>query len=373
MNRTTLLVFVGLALGACDGRSATDAPTLRQALDAGPDAMLNEVPVPLADTVSVDEDGSTEIDVLANDSDPDGDPLTIYLVDAPTDGTLTAVGDAFVYEPRANFNGTDTFRYGVLDGHGGEANALVDITVNPVNDPPAFTSPTPPELATLRVTAGELLEFRIAATDVDDDLLTFGFEPLGAASEPTIDAGALSWTPGPSDVGMHTLTIWVDDGTVRGARDLTLDVSEPPDQPCGQYRCGGDEVCFEESCYSACQSEADCEGSKLCVDGRCVAEPCQGVVCVDPETCIDGFCQQPCLTHDECGAGERCLGMRCLEVLNDCGGDGCCGDGACDAGTGPKFESNGCGCTVAGRSRFALWSLAFAALCVVAARRLRLT
>ena len=55
--------------------------------------------------------------VLANDTDPDGDPLTAVLVTGPSHGTLTLnANGSFTYTPAANFTGTDSFTYRASDG-----------------------------------------------------------------------------------------------------------------------------------------------------------------------------------------------------------------------------------------------------------------
>jgi hypothetical protein len=68
--------------------------------------------------------------VLANDSDPDGDPLTAGMPTAPAHGTLNLSSDgSFTYKPTAGFSGTDTFTYMAHDGTGGMVTAGVTITV----------------------------------------------------------------------------------------------------------------------------------------------------------------------------------------------------------------------------------------------------
>src|SRR5439155_128949 len=55
--------------------------------------------------------------VLANDTDPDGDPKTAVLVSSPSHGTLTLNADgSFTYTPAANYNGPDSFTYKANDG-----------------------------------------------------------------------------------------------------------------------------------------------------------------------------------------------------------------------------------------------------------------
>jgi hypothetical protein len=67
--------------------------------------------------------------VLANDSDPEGDPLTAQLVGAPALGTVTFAADgSFVYDPRPPNQGVDTFTYRVSDGVSWSAPATVTVT-----------------------------------------------------------------------------------------------------------------------------------------------------------------------------------------------------------------------------------------------------
>ncbi|PVV24906.1 MAG: hypothetical protein B6D78_00935 [gamma proteobacterium symbiont of Ctena orbiculata] len=82
--------------------------------------------------------------MLPNDSDPDGDTLTITSVTQGTNGTVTIdpVTGNPVYTPDADFNGTDTFTYTIDDGNGGTDTATVTVTVNEVNDLPEITPAT---------------------------------------------------------------------------------------------------------------------------------------------------------------------------------------------------------------------------------------
>ncbi len=94
---------------------------------------VNDAPVAVDDSATVNEDSTVLIDVLANDSDIDGDTLSITGYTQGAKGAVAQEGDSLRYTPNANFNGSDSFMYEISDGNGGVAIATVNITVNPVN------------------------------------------------------------------------------------------------------------------------------------------------------------------------------------------------------------------------------------------------
>ncbi|MGB0135250.1 Ig-like domain-containing protein, partial [Dokdonella sp.] len=112
----------------------------------GPRVYLNGMPVAANDAATVDFDSiGNLINVLANDSDPDGDPLTISSVTAPMNGTAQIVGDQVSYTPTTGYSGPDSFSYTVTDDSGGTATATVSITVNTAeesNQPPVAVDDT---------------------------------------------------------------------------------------------------------------------------------------------------------------------------------------------------------------------------------------
>jgi len=72
-----------------------------------------------------------DIPVLANDRDPDGDPLTVTAVTTPSSGTVTINADGTLhYTPAPGYVGTVTFTYTISDGHGGTATATVTVMVD---------------------------------------------------------------------------------------------------------------------------------------------------------------------------------------------------------------------------------------------------
>ncbi len=108
---------------------------------------LNNAPVAQNDLVTTDEDVPVLIDVLANDSDPDGNPLIINSFTLPAAGMLSLTPENKLrYAPQTHFAGPDTFHYTISDGFGGIATAEVFISVNPINDLPVI-SPRLPDVA----------------------------------------------------------------------------------------------------------------------------------------------------------------------------------------------------------------------------------
>ena len=81
---------------------------------------VNDAPAAADDAYSTTEDTPLTVaapGVLANDTDPDGDPLTAVLVTGPSHGTLTLnANGSFTYTPAANYNGPDSFTYRASDG-----------------------------------------------------------------------------------------------------------------------------------------------------------------------------------------------------------------------------------------------------------------
>ncbi|RKS42742.1 gliding motility-associated-like protein, partial [Gillisia mitskevichiae] len=106
-------------------------------------------PIAVDDTASTNEDTSVVIPVLNNDSDPEGDPLTIINTTTPSNGIVVINEDGTItYTPNSDYNGEDSFEYTISDGNGGTDTAIVIITVNPVDDSP----PAPPTTSIIQPT-----------------------------------------------------------------------------------------------------------------------------------------------------------------------------------------------------------------------------
>ena len=145
----------------CDDGTPTECDTatvtITVSANLGPDAV--------DDTATVDEDsGPVTIDVLDNDSDPEGGSLTVTSAGPPSNGSVTINPDGSIdYTPDPDFSGIDTFTYTVCDDAGNCSIATVTVTVNEVNDAPRARNDSG------RVQEGRTITVGVMANDSDSD------------------------------------------------------------------------------------------------------------------------------------------------------------------------------------------------------------
>lgn len=185
--------------------------------------------------------------IAANDTDPDGDILSVELVDPPAVGVLSLAQDGtFTYRPPADFNGEVTFTYRVNDGVLNSNNiGTVTITVAEVNDPPiaADDSLTVNEDEVLTIDEATLLANDVPGANANESSQTLTVTSVDSISQNggtlQLVNGQVIYTPpsnysGP-DQFVYTVT---DNGTTDGAAaplsasatvSLTvLDLNDPP-------------------------------------------------------------------------------------------------------------------------------------------------
>ncbi len=92
------------------------------------------------DTGSMNEDGSVTLSVLSNDTDPDGDTLSVIAAFALYGNAVVNTNGTVTYTPYGDWNGTDTITYIVSDGYGQFALGTATVTVAPVNDAPTINT-----------------------------------------------------------------------------------------------------------------------------------------------------------------------------------------------------------------------------------------
>ena len=208
-----------LTLMITDGNSC-DA-TCMQVVNINP---INDPPVADNDTTSTNEDTPVTLNILLDDTDPDGDLNgdSIRVITYFMHGDTSMVGDSMItYVPNLNFYGTDSLQYEVCDTSSLGSlcdTAWVFITVNPVNDPPVAmddATSTPEDTPVM-----------VNVTTNDDDPL----DPLGNIDPTTVDTimggspvngtividpltGVITYTPDPGYNGLDSLEYVVcDDG-----------------------------------------------------------------------------------------------------------------------------------------------------------------
>ena len=150
------------------------------------------------------------IDVLANDSDADGDSLTITSITPPSNGTASIVNGQVIYTPATGFVGTDTFTYTISDGNGHTTTATVSVVVSaatgnntaPVAQDDNATSNG--SAVTINVTNND--------TDPDQDTLTLVSVTQPSNGSAIINNGQVVFTPNPGFVGTDTFTYTISDG-----------------------------------------------------------------------------------------------------------------------------------------------------------------
>ncbi|HEY6817505.1 MAG TPA: putative Ig domain-containing protein [Croceibacterium sp.] len=200
-----LLSFDLIGQGALDSVVMVDDVTFGGA--------FNSPPVARNDDVTVAEDGSVAIDLLANDTDVDGDPLAVTILTGPATGTLTAPvtpGGAWTFTPDADFSGTTSFTYSISDNLNPPATATVTITVSPVNDLPTLAP-----VASSSRSQGEAVSIALTASDVEDALAGLTFSLVSGPAGATVSAdGVFTWTAAGNGAQPVTVRVTDSDGGV---------------------------------------------------------------------------------------------------------------------------------------------------------------
>ncbi len=147
----------------------------------------NRPPVARPDTARTIEDVAVEIDVLANDTDPDGDAIQVEsIASQPGDGVVTIGVDGTIrYEPSSSFTGTDRFDYVLIDTEGARTVGIVRIgvTAEAVENRPPSANPD----RFVAIAGGEPLVLDVLANDFDPDN-----DPLSVLSITSTSSGQLA-------------------------------------------------------------------------------------------------------------------------------------------------------------------------------------
>ena len=211
-----------LQVTAEDGEYDTQADVVVRVVD------LPEAPEADDDRAETPEDTPTLIDVLANDSDPDGDRLRVSSVTEPEHGTATIASGGVRYAPDSNWYGTDRFTYTVSDADGLASTATVKVRVTPVNDPPEAVDD---DAETLEDEAA-MVDVLANDTDVDGDPLQVVSVTAAGHGATAIVAGGVRYSPDSNWYGTDRFTYTIaDPGGLTSTATVTmtvLPVNDPP-------------------------------------------------------------------------------------------------------------------------------------------------
>ena len=184
---------------------------------------VNSPPVAVNDTASTP--GNTPVtitNVRANDTDPNGDTLTVTSVGTASSGAVALVSGNPVYTPTASFKGAATFTYTISDGFGGTATATVTVTV--ANQPPVANNNT----ATTTVGSAVAISTALANdTDANGDTLSITGATNGTNGTVTRVGNVLTYTPVAGFSGTDTFTYSISDGD-GGTSTATITVTVNP-------------------------------------------------------------------------------------------------------------------------------------------------
>jgi large repetitive protein len=186
--------------------------------------------------ITATEDSTLVIDsadLLANDTDADGDTLTIVGVGDAAHGTVTLNPDGTIsFTPDPDYSGPASFTYTVSDGHGGTDTATVTLDVSPTNDAPVITSVSGGTGVESTTDAATVVTGSIVASDEDSAALSFALADGGAPQHGALVLnadGTYSYTASDNDwSGTDTFTVAVSDGN-GGITTQAVTITVTPD------------------------------------------------------------------------------------------------------------------------------------------------
>ena len=219
-----------------DGKGGTSTATVAVTINnTTPPPPVNVAPVAVNDAYTVDCSAANTFNVLLNDSDKDGDKLTIASVSSPGKGTAVISAGMIVYTAAANTCGgaTDTFTYTINDGKGGTATATVSVTIRntipvlPANNAPVAVN----DVYIVPCRSGRVLDVLTNDSDKDGDPLTITSvkaitQPAVATLSISADKKTLTYTPGASCFVTETFSYTISDGK-GGTATATVTLIDP--------------------------------------------------------------------------------------------------------------------------------------------------
>ena len=260
----------------------TDSTTALVTISVRP---VNDPPIGVDDALAVQEGDTLSIasqQLLANDTDPERDKLTITAVGDATNGLVALDGDAITYWHDGSETKTGSFTYTVTDG-AESATASVAISITPVNDRPSGVDDAlaVEEGGTVSVQAIELLD-----NDSDAEGDTLSITAVGGANNGlvTLDGSTVFYRHDGTETTSGSFAYTVSDGIDSTTALVTVAVRPVNDPPVGV----GDALAVEEGGMVTVQAQqllgndSDAEGDALSITA--VGDAINGLVTLDGGT-----------------------------------------------------------------------------------------
>jgi len=187
-----------------DGGQTYDVLSTSNAISTVNDALVTNEDTPLTIAPSL---------LLANDSDVDGDAISITSVQDPTHGTVEIVNGQIVFTPDENYHGDATFTYTITDGSLTDT-ATVTLHINSVNDAPDAVDDgsTDAPFSVDENTALTNINVLNNDTDPDNDTLNVTAASSNDGDVTINSDGTLTFTPHTNFTGDTTITYTISDG-----------------------------------------------------------------------------------------------------------------------------------------------------------------
>lgn len=178
-------------------------------LTTGVAVVENTGPAAVDDAYTLDQNsGDNSLNILSNDSDPEGDGLAIVSVSDPANGTAMISGGMIIYTPDTDFYGTDSFSYTVEDGYGGSASADVSILVERLNEGPVAADD---QFIVVEDTSSNMLDVLGNDSDPDGDDFSIVLVTTPLHGTASINGDMVSYTPNPGYVGNDSFSYTIED------------------------------------------------------------------------------------------------------------------------------------------------------------------
>ena len=244
---------------------------------------VNQAPTAQNDTANTLVDTTTNINVLANDTDPENDALTITGTGNATGTVTISTEQTLIYTPPPGFTGDDSFTYEIEDGNGGNSQATVTVTVVAENQAPVANNDA------FNVVIDTPINLNVLINDLDPE-----GGPLAVTNVVTQSGtvmiepdNTLTYTPASGFLGVDVFIYDIQDQ--QGQADsatVTLTVAQAnqaPDTLDDDYQTLVDTPLNVDAASGVASNDSDPENDPLFVDTTPVNGPTNGVVLLNAD------------------------------------------------------------------------------------------